>query len=154
MYALSISDSNFCRGEETSDLGVVGERMAVIMRRKFVQGLETTLAVQNAWDHDHSADPGNTSQRRQARVQATPPSFLYLQNVFGDFSRCLSLQHVVHPFKRRGRGLPIRFELRHSAWHPNESALPASTQDAQNLNDVQQWVRATRAFPKADICLP
>ena len=35
MYALSISESNFCRGEETSDLGVVGERMAVIMRQKF-----------------------------------------------------------------------------------------------------------------------
>ena len=37
MYALSISESNFCRGEETSDLGVVGERMAVIMRRKFAR---------------------------------------------------------------------------------------------------------------------
>jgi len=41
MYALSISESNFCRGEETSDLGVVGERMAVIMRWKVHQWTKT-----------------------------------------------------------------------------------------------------------------
>lgn len=101
MYALSISESNFCRGEETSDLGVVGERIAVIMRREVRSG-PGVVVDQNAWDHDRSADPGNntTSQRQQARVQTALPSFLYLQNVLSDVSKRLSLRHVVHAFER------------------------------------------------------
>ena len=53
MYALSISESNFCRGEETSDLGVVGERMAVIMRQKF--GGRDAGGTKHV-DHDHRRD--------------------------------------------------------------------------------------------------
>lgn len=60
MYALSISESNFCRGEETSDLGVVGERMAVIMRREFTGSMEAMSGPKHVVDHDHPRIAGRT----------------------------------------------------------------------------------------------
>lgn len=78
MYALSISESNFCRGEETSDLGVVGERMAVIMRRKFKEvhwtRCERTKTRGTSITHGPLQSTA-TYTRPLSRVQTALPSF-------------------------------------------------------------------------------
>ena len=107
MYALSISDSNFCRGDETSDLGVVGERIAVIMGRK-------------GWREFTECDVSRTKTReitiilnrgeREAVSGGTTPStdscenytsvFLAPPNVFDNLPECLSLWYILHTFQR------------------------------------------------------
>lgn len=83
MYALSISESNFCRGEERSDLGVVGERMAVIMRRKFTGS--------NVSGPEHVGSRSRTGQRRHhiqppTRVQSPSSSHKMSSVTFPDAS--------------------------------------------------------------------